>query len=78
LNLGKADPVFIAAQLREKLQPVFAQYRFQADEGRLLGAVEQAMEAFQKAGYEVFGKLDDYPPGHSKYFLKKELVPGLG
>ena len=38
----------------------------------------EAVPFYQKAGYEVFGKLDDYPPGHSKYFLKKALVPGLG
>ena len=25
-------------------------------------------------GYEVFGVLEDFPPGHTKYYLKKSLV----
>lgn len=34
----------------------------------------EARPFYEKAGYEVFGKLDDYPPGHCKYFLKKKLI----
>jgi len=33
----------------------------------------EARPFYEKAGYEVFGKLDDYPPGHCKYFLSKTL-----
>lgn len=31
----------------------------------------QALAFYQKLGYELFGQLDDYPPGHTKYFLQK-------
>jgi len=33
----------------------------------------EARPFYERAGYEVFGKLDDYPQGHCKYFLKKKL-----
>lgn len=31
----------------------------------------QAPGFYESLGYEVFGTLDDYPPGHSRYFLRK-------
>jgi ribosomal protein S18 acetylase RimI-like enzyme len=31
----------------------------------------QARGFYEKLGYEVFGVLEDYPPGHTKYFLQK-------
>jgi ribosomal protein S18 acetylase RimI-like enzyme len=31
----------------------------------------QARGFYESLGYEVFGTLDDYPPGHSRYFLRK-------
>ena len=34
----------------------------------------QAPAFYQKRGYQVFGQLDDYPPGHAKFFLRKPLV----
>ena len=34
----------------------------------------EARPFYERAGYEVFAKLDDYPRGYSKYFLKKTLV----
>ncbi len=34
----------------------------------------QARPFYEKHGYMVFGTLEDYPPGHSRYFLRKELV----
>ncbi len=34
----------------------------------------EARPFYERAGYKVFGRLDDYPPRHSKYFLKKALA----
>ena len=34
----------------------------------------EALGFYQKRGYEVFGTLEDYPPGHTKYFLRKRLA----
>jgi GNAT superfamily N-acetyltransferase len=34
----------------------------------------QATEFYQHLGYEVFGELEDFPPGHRRYFLKKKLT----
>ncbi len=33
----------------------------------------QAKEFYEKIGYMVFGILDDCPPGHQRYFMKKNL-----
>jgi GNAT superfamily N-acetyltransferase len=33
----------------------------------------QAPKFYKKLGYEVFGKLDDFPEGHSRIFLRKKL-----
>jgi GNAT superfamily N-acetyltransferase len=34
----------------------------------------QARGFYEKLGYSVFGTLDDYPPGHSRFYLTKRLV----
>ena len=31
----------------------------------------QARGFYEKLGYTVFGTIEDYPPGHSRFFLKK-------
>lgn len=36
----------------------------------------QARPFYEAHGYEVFGELAEYPPGHAKYFLAKRLRPG--
>ena len=34
----------------------------------------EAKPFYERLGYEVFARLDDYPAGHCKYFLKKTLA----
>lgn len=51
------------------------------DEGRRRGATRayldtfsfQAPEFYRRHGYEVFGVLSDFPPGHERYYLTKRL-----
>jgi endonuclease/exonuclease/phosphatase (EEP) superfamily protein YafD len=38
----------------------------------------QARPFYEKFGYEVFATLEDYPPGHRKYFLRKALGDSPG
>ena len=33
----------------------------------------QARPFYERAGYAVFAALDDYPPGHRRYFMQKRL-----
>jgi GNAT superfamily N-acetyltransferase len=33
----------------------------------------QAPEFYRRHGYQVFGELRDFPPGHQRYFLTKQL-----
>lgn len=34
----------------------------------------QAKDFYLKHGYEVFGVLEDCPPGHKRYYMKKNIV----
>ncbi len=34
----------------------------------------QSLDFYQKRGYRIFGKLEDYPAGHTKYYLHKALI----
>lgn len=34
----------------------------------------QARPFYEKLGYEVFAALEDYPPGHTHYYLRKQLA----
>ena len=51
------------------------------DEGRQRGAKSayldtfgfQALDFYKQHGYQVFGKLQDLPPGHQRYFLREQL-----
>lgn len=51
------------------------------EEGRKRGCLHsyvetlsfQAPRFYQKHGYEVIGVLQDFPAGHSRFFLRKEL-----
>lgn len=35
----------------------------------------QARDFYERLGYVVFGEYKDFPPGHSLFFMKKELTP---
>lgn len=35
----------------------------------------QALRAYQRQGYVIFGALADFPPGRSRTFLQKRLAP---
>ncbi len=51
------------------------------EEGRKRGAEFAYLDTFsfqapgfyQKYGYEVFGQLAEFPPGHQRYYMKKAL-----
>lgn len=34
----------------------------------------QALDFYLAAGYEIFGELDDYPPGEKHYFVRKLIA----
>ena len=36
----------------------------------------QALGFYQKRGYQIFAQLDDQPPGHICYYMKKTLLEG--
>ncbi|BAZ32845.1 putative N-acetylmannosamine-6-phosphate epimerase superfamily protein [Cylindrospermum sp. NIES-4074] len=33
----------------------------------------QALGFYERLGYEKFGVLEDFPPGHQRYFLQKQI-----
>ena len=33
----------------------------------------QARPFYDRLGYRLFGELENYPPGHSRFFLRKQL-----
>lgn len=33
----------------------------------------EAPDFYQRCGYTIVGRLDDYPPGHTRFWLRKEL-----
>jgi len=35
----------------------------------------QARPFYERLGYEVFGTLEDFPPGSTRFFLRKALTP---
>ena len=51
------------------------------EEARKSGATQAYLDTFsfqapgfyKKQGYQVFGELKDFPPGHRRYYLTKEL-----
>jgi hypothetical protein len=39
-----------------------------------LGGRAGARPFYEKCGHEVFGTLEDYPPGHAKFFMRRRLA----
>jgi RimJ/RimL family protein N-acetyltransferase len=35
----------------------------------------QALPFYERLGFEIFGRLDDYPPGHTRFYLRKRNLP---
>ena len=33
----------------------------------------QALEFYEQHGYRVFGELNDFPPGHTRYYFTRRL-----
>ncbi|BAY13194.1 GNAT family N-acetyltransferase [Calothrix sp. NIES-2098] len=33
----------------------------------------QSLGFYQRLGYQIFGVLENFPPGHQRYFLQKEI-----
>ncbi len=74
------DLMFIQAELRGQGygRQILQQLE---DAARELGAKNayldtfsfQAPEFYQKQGYQVFGELQDFPTGHQRYYMTKEL-----
>jgi len=38
----------------------------------------QSLPFYQRSGYTIFGQLDDYPSGHTRYFLQKRKLGKSG
>jgi GNAT superfamily N-acetyltransferase len=34
----------------------------------------QARDFYERMGYSIFGELEDFPPGHRRYFMRKALL----
>lgn len=52
-----------------------AEARARGCQGAWLDTFEfQARRFYERAGYECFGELPNYPPGFSRYFMKKSLA----
>ena len=74
--------LWVAAPLRGRghgTRLLRAAERHAAEKGCLAATLEtfsfQARPFYERHGYQVFGTIERYPPGHAKFFLKKQLVP---
>ncbi|MFB9887423.1 GNAT family N-acetyltransferase [Balneatrix alpica] len=66
----------IAQQLLKELeqQARIAELRY----AKVETASFQARGFYEKQGYRVYAELEDYPPGHSYFYLRKNLHDSLG
>lgn len=37
----------------------------------------QALSFYERLGYRVFGRIENYPPGHTRYFLEKRELKAV-
>jgi GNAT superfamily N-acetyltransferase len=72
--------LFVPAELRgrglgaEILGRAEEEARARGCHGAWLDTFEfQARGFYERLGYELFGQLDEHPPGFSRYFMKKRL-----
>ena len=69
-----AEPVRGRGHARRLLETAEAYARKRGCSGVNLETFSfQARPLYEKLGYEVFGELKDYPPGHTLFFLRKRL-----
>ncbi|HAU2019560.1 TPA: GNAT family N-acetyltransferase, partial [Legionella pneumophila] len=74
------DILFIAESHRKKQLGTYLLCKVE-DEAKKAGATLvhldtfdfQAKDFYLKHGYEIFGVLDNCPPGHQRFYLKKTL-----
>ena len=84
VGMGVDSNVLIFERIKEELRGQGFGHRLLTlaeDEARHRGAKKahldtfsfQAPDFYKQHGYEVFGELQDFPPGHQRYFLSKQL-----
>jgi GNAT superfamily N-acetyltransferase len=70
-----ADPARGAGNATRLLQAAERYAIERGCQGAFLGSFSfQARPLYEKLGYEVFGVLEDHPPGHRLFLLKKRLA----
>jgi hypothetical protein len=47
-----------------------------SEDQRRSGLGSRARPFYERHGYRLFGTLDDYPPGHQRFYLEKDLRAG--
>ncbi|QQX78630.1 GNAT family N-acetyltransferase [Shewanella sp. KX20019] len=75
------DSLWVSADLRGQgygirlLDKIEAEARLNGCEhSHLTSFSYQAVEFYKRKGYRVFGEIEDYLPGHSRCWLRKNLV----
>jgi len=75
------DSLWVSADLRGQgygirlLDKIETEARFNGCEhSHLTSFSYQAVDFYKRQGYRVFGELEDYLPGHSRCWLRKNLV----
>ena len=76
----QVDVLWVAAALRgrgEGARLMAAAEAYAAQKGCVGVVLDtfsfQARPFYERLGYRVFGQLDDYPPGHTRFYMEKRL-----